>query len=73
MNPRKMFGDRPCLVALQRADEMPFQIEVCRGARLVDRFLNVIFPECPLSGLMCGDYAVDRPRLADGQQRNFLG
>ena len=44
-----MLGNQPRLVALQRADEMPFQIESGRRQCFVDSFLNVVFAECPLS------------------------
>ena len=73
MHPGEMFGNQARLVALQRADEMPLQIEVDRGPCLVDRLLDVILSECPLSGPVCGNHALDRPCLADCQKTYFSG
>ena len=73
MHPGEMFGNQARLVALQRADEMPLQIEVDRGPCLVDRLLHVILAECPLSGPVRGNHALDRPCLADCQKTYFPG
>jgi hypothetical protein len=45
-----MLGDRPGLVALQRADEMPFEIEAGKRRDLRHSFLHIVFAEGALPG-----------------------
>ena len=48
--PVEMFGYRPGLVALQRPDEMPFQIERGKRRDLANPFLGIVFAESSLAG-----------------------
>ena len=54
MHPIEMLGNRPRLVALQRADEMPFdgrvRLQRVHGGDLVDGFLYIVFTERDLPG-----------------------
>jgi hypothetical protein len=51
MHPVEAFGDRARLVALQRADEMPFQLAAGKSRTLVDAFLHVVLAEGALAGV----------------------
>jgi len=72
MHPGEMFGDDPGLVALQGADEMPFEIAVAMavksGNNLGCAFLCVTFAKGALPGGRGGEHAIDRPGLAHRQQ-----
>ena len=50
MHPSKMFGDTARFVGLHWADEVPFQFQRCQLAYLIQRFLQVVFPEVTLPG-----------------------
>ncbi len=68
-----MFRHRPGLVALQRPDEMPLQVEIREGLDFLQGFLNVTLAEPPLA---CGCGLPDRPLregFAHRQQRNAIG
>ena len=45
VNPLEALGNRPGLVRLQLADEVPLQRQVREGRHLGDCLLNVVFPE----------------------------
>ncbi|MPM37569.1 hypothetical protein SDC9_84187 [bioreactor metagenome] len=68
MHPVEMLGDRLGLVALQRADEVPFKIAPGDRGDLVDTFLHVVFTEGTLSCIGGIDHAGKRPGLAHCQQ-----
>ena len=68
MHPGKAFRHRPRLVALQRADEMPIELQCGQFGSLVDGFLHVVLAEGALA--RCGRFAHAgrRPGLGNRQQ-----
>ena len=71
MHPVEMLGDWSRLVGLNRTDEMPLQGPrcVCRtGRHLGQRFLQVVFPEVPLTAGRQGKDGIGPEGLADRQQ-----
>ena len=68
MDPGEMLGNLPCLVALERPDEMPFKPQVGQSGKLGQRFLHIALAEGHLAGGMCLGDGRRRPRLADREQ-----
>jgi len=72
MHPGEVLGHRPALVALQRADEMPFKIEFgmagAQGGNLIDPFLHVVLTEGALAAGCGGEDAARVMGLGNGQQ-----
>ena len=68
MDPGKMLGDLAGLVALQRADEMPFEIAFGRGQGLFGALLDIVLAKGELPGLSCSQHIGQRLGLADGKQ-----
>ncbi len=72
MHPIELFGHRPRLVRLQRADEMPFERAAQIGEHFDfrERFLHVVFAECALTGGMGRAHVFGGKGLGDGKQRD---
>jgi len=71
MDPVEVFRDRPGLVGLYRADEMPDCIAIDR-LDLVQRFLQVILAEMPQAGCTGRHQGFDRLFFADGEDADRL-
>ena len=72
VHPRKMFSDRPRLVALNRPNEMPFQRQAFERENFFQAFLRVIFAEGGLSGAVCFIDFARRKGLAHRDQLYLL-
>jgi hypothetical protein len=72
MYPVEMFGDRPRLVRLQGADEMPFERRAQIGERLDlgERLLHVVLAELALAGSMNRAHVFGGEGLRDREQRH---
>ena len=68
MHPGEVLRYLPCLVALQRPDEMPLEAGVGQFRCLVAGFLHIVLAERTLSDRGCLAHAGRRPGLGNGQQ-----
>ena len=71
VDPGKMATYIGALVALQAADEMPFDIFVGKRADLGQGILQVIFAECSLAGAEGSRHVARRFGLAHGKQHDL--
>ena len=67
VHPGEVFRDRAGLVALDGADEVPDDIEVCQRIHLRESLLEIALPEVPLTGSMGGadDFGIEGLRHGD--------
>src|SRR4030095_16303470 len=71
MDPREAIGCRPSLVALERADQVPFDLRKVGGRlHLGEGLLDIVLPERALPKGVERPDRLRRMRLADGQERN---
>src|SRR3990172_1669929 len=68
MHPGEPGRDIACFVGLDRADEMPFQVEVSQGLHLDQGLLQVIFTKMELSRSARRPDLLRASGLADRQQ-----
>jgi hypothetical protein len=68
VHPREGFGDRPCLVGLDLADEVPGQFQVTQGRHLLLRLLQVALADMLEPGVRCGAYRFGGMALGDGDE-----
>ena len=73
VHPVEMHRNRCGLVALHRANEMPYQWQVGQAGHFLQRLLHIALAEVPLPGCSQGSHRICRHRLADGQQGNRPG
>ena len=73
VNPLESFCDKARLIALQGADEVPFQIRKGCFTNLVYTFLHIVLAKRLLTGARSLLNVRSRPGLGDGQKRDLFG
>jgi hypothetical protein len=72
MHPCEVLGHRPCLVALQGTDEVPFKPGSANSEGFFERFLHVVFAEGALPCRNRFAHAGSRPGLGHREQLHRL-
>ena len=72
VHPGEVFGYLARFIALQRADEMPFQGQIAQCGHFCQRFLHITFAEFRLSGLECLAHSRVRKGFAYRQELDGL-
>ena len=73
LHPVEMLRREACLVALERADEVPFELQIAQGVDLRQRVLHVILAERLLPRSGCFPDALHAVALGNCQQSHCTG
>jgi hypothetical protein len=73
MHPVEGIGHRPRLIALQRTDEVPFQLQAGKLGDLVHAFLHIVLAKRALAGRGSVTHGLRRPGLAHRKQSDRGG